>query len=384
MKTAEALSLVRGSTTIGSLPHHNVDAALACSFRTSIPFLPQIPIRNPWEYMIAQALEGLPGLQVDRDGTATINLDIWSSRSHAFQRRLDEAFAQAEKPEAFESFEPSPATSSCWQPFVWEVRERGAQVAKVQTAGPMTAQWALRQVSNSSSGANASHGGPQELPNELRMQIYRLVLARSLAMTRRIRAAGAQPVLFVDEPGLYGLNLKSPKHWQAFQELKLMLQTVRKSGVIVGLHCCSNTDWAAILGLGGLELDILSIDAHLSLKSLLTSEPEGRPEARSFADFVKAGGRLALGVIPTTKSSTLAAPSVRPAQQVAQLMAQVQDTFNRHSELQPAQIREILRSAIWTPACGLALHSVDAAEEALDSLIEFDRYASHTLVQGHA
>jgi hypothetical protein len=52
------------TTGIGSLPHHNIDAALSFSFKTGIPFLPQIPIRNPWEYMIAQALENLPGLQV--------------------------------------------------------------------------------------------------------------------------------------------------------------------------------------------------------------------------------------------------------------------------------------------------------------------------------
>ncbi len=53
------------TTGIGSLPHHNIDAALAFSFQATIPFLPQIPIRNPWEYMIAQALEGVPGLEVE-------------------------------------------------------------------------------------------------------------------------------------------------------------------------------------------------------------------------------------------------------------------------------------------------------------------------------
>ena len=55
-------TLARRTTGIGSLPHHNIDTALEYSFQFGLPFLPQIPIRSPWELMITQALEGLPGL----------------------------------------------------------------------------------------------------------------------------------------------------------------------------------------------------------------------------------------------------------------------------------------------------------------------------------
>jgi hypothetical protein len=361
MMTIDRLS---GSTTIGSLPHHNVDAALACSFRTAIPFLPQIPIRNSWEYMIAQALEGLPGLQIDTDGTATINLDVWSSRSHSFSEKLGEAFALAERPDAFEAFEPSAATSSCWQPFLWELRERESKVAKIQIAGPMTSQWALR----------IAHSKDQELPSELSAQIYRLVLARALAMTRRVRAAGAHPILFIDEPGLYGLDIKSPKHWQGFQELRLMIQTIKKSGATVALHCCSNTDWPAVLG---LELDILSIDAALSLKTVLTARRDSRSESYGFDEFVEAGGRLALGVIPTNQATTPARSESPKA-----VLAQVIETFSKHAQGGPKLARQVLSTAIWTPACGLALHSVDAADDILDSLLEFDQYAAEAITKG--
>lgn len=46
--TDKKFSLTAQTTAIGSLPHHNVDAALAFSFQLGIPFLPQIPIRNSW------------------------------------------------------------------------------------------------------------------------------------------------------------------------------------------------------------------------------------------------------------------------------------------------------------------------------------------------
>ena len=66
------------TTAIGSLPHHNADAALEYSFRHGIPFLPQMPVRNPWEYMIPQALEGLPGLEVSREGASYLVLSFSS------------------------------------------------------------------------------------------------------------------------------------------------------------------------------------------------------------------------------------------------------------------------------------------------------------------
>src|SRR4051812_4546085 len=95
-------------TGIGSLPHHHLDTALEYSLKMGIPFLPQIPIRNPWEFMIAQALEGLPGLQVENEGEVSLNIEIWQSQSHLLNRRLQTAFATwPQNQNAFEFFEPS-------------------------------------------------------------------------------------------------------------------------------------------------------------------------------------------------------------------------------------------------------------------------------------
>src|SRR6478735_9027007 len=114
---------VQRLTAIGSLPHHNIDTALEYSLKLGIPFLPQIPIRNPWEFMISQALEGLPGLQVEEDGNAILNLEVWKSQSHWLTQRLRAAFSEGPgKKGAFSGFEPSASISSCWQPFLWELQ----------------------------------------------------------------------------------------------------------------------------------------------------------------------------------------------------------------------------------------------------------------------
>jgi hypothetical protein len=336
------------TTGIGSLPHHNIDSALALSLRLGIPFLPEIPIRNPWEFMIARALEGLPGVTADTDGAVTLNVDVWNARSREFGEKLARSFERAPTDRrAFEAFEPSPAVSGSWQAFTWELGERGIKRAKVQIAGPMTAQWAIR----------TREGGPLPQIPELHAQIYRLLLARALAMGRRLADSGIQPMLFLDEPGLYGFSGDNPRHLVGFQELRLLVQALRKDGIVTGIHCCSNTDWARVLALG---IDVLSIDTHLSLASLL-AEP-------TVMGFLESGGRLSLGVIPTGRSAHL--HSVSPEQ----LLAELFDTFAR-SPLgdKPQLVRRALSEAIYTPACGLALHTVGDAELAASLLSEFHR-----------
>jgi hypothetical protein len=327
------------TTAIGSLPHHNVDAALDFSFRLSIPFLPQIPIRNPWEYMLPQALDGLPGLGVEEDGSPQLTAEVWSGRSAQLNEKLLKAFAGAAAPDAFQAFEPSSSTSSAWQPFLWELGERGVATAKIQIAGPLTAQWALK--------------GP-----DLGMAVYRLVLARALAMTRRLQAEGVQPLLYLDEPGLFAFDPSDPRHVIALQELKLVVQALRKEGVIVGLHCCSNTHWPSVLALG---LDVLSLDSGLSLGGLLAHTTE-------LETFTKTGGRLSLGVIPTSGSSSRAPDPAR-------LWDDLGETLDENWKGDRGWTGQTLARAIYTPACGLALHSVAQAEGVLEALRDFRELA---------
>jgi hypothetical protein len=305
--------------------------------------------------MLAQALEGLPGLQAETDGTVSLNFSIWESRSARFEQALNEAFQCADSdPLAFEAFEPSPATSSSWQPFIWELEERGIKKAKVQIAGPLTSQWSVKTKDGQTLDRNP----------EVAMQIYRLVLARALSMTRRLQASGISPLIYIDEPGLYGLMTSSTKFSLGIQELKLMVQTLRKEGVEVGVHCCSNTDWDAVLGLG---VNIVSLDTSLSLKNFLTQARLPKIE-----EFVANGGRLSLGVIPTARSSVLQSLEAEP------IFSELLSAF-QNAGAKPAFVRQVLSQAIYTPACGLALHSVSDADLVMELLHEFRDFCETAL-----
>jgi hypothetical protein len=332
------------STGIGSLPHASRDAALEYAFRSPVPFLPQMPLRNSKEYMIAQALEGMPGLEVGEKGESFLKRWQWAKGTDELAQALDQAFGAArETANAFEAFEPGDAWS-CWVPFLWEVGERKIKVAKIQISGPMTCQWALR----------LSDGTPADSDAKVSTQIFRLVLARALAMVRKLKAQGVMPLLYLDEPGFYCFSKTSPRHLLGLQELKIVIQTLKKEEVLVGLHCCSNTDWKAILG---LDLDVLSLDCRLSLGALM----EHREEVHR---FVREGGRLSLGIIPTALD-----PEAIASFSPQGILSEVTGALKSGGFTQPEEVQNLLSRSIYTPACGLALHKVEDAEK-IHSLVE--------------
>lgn len=339
--------LVGLTTGIGSLPHHNADAAIEFAFSFGIPFLPQIPIRNASEYMIPQALEGLPGLNVDLEsGAASLDLVRWKLEAPDLAQRLDRAFANLQDRTAFEGFEPSAEAASCWKPFLWELGERKLKFAKIQIAGPLTCQWVLQ----------IEDGSKVEAHPELGMQIMRLVLARALAMTRALQKQGVQPLIYVDEPGLYAFQGSNPKHVLALQELRLVLQALSHEGALVGLHCCSDTDWKRVLE---LPLDVLSLDTHLSLSRLMAQPSD-------LEAYLRRGGRLSLGVIPTSGESS-------PREDARTLLGWL-ETRSPLAQTARALLTWALGDALLTPACGLALASVPESQSVQARLLQFARH----------
>ncbi len=326
--------LPRWATTgIGSLPHTQLEMGLQMALQMDVPYLPQLPAGNPSELMIAAALDGLPGLSCDEAGTCTVDLAEWEARRAPFGASIEAALESGN----LSAFEPSPRACRAWKPFIWEVANRKLAFAKVQIAGPATVQW----VTKTSDGLPASEFAA------LDQQIFRLLLAKGMAMVKAIRQAAATPILYLDEPGLYALDRRNPRHLVTLQELRVLALALQREGGLVGLHCCSNTDWAAILDLG---LDLISLDVRLSLDALLD---EREPLKR----YLASGAGLSLGIIPTDLRSSFA---------VEELVDAVEVSLD--ATLGPRGFRELAARMVLTPACGLALRSVMDAERIFGEL----------------
>jgi len=323
------------TTGIGSLPHTQLELALQQAFAVDIPFMPQLPSTNAAELMIPQALEGMPGLSYDETGESHIDAAGFQRGARDLSARLERAIAGQE----LSYFEPTPGSTRAWKPFLWDVHEKRRPFAKAQLTGPMTLRFVVR----------LEDGRPLSAAPEIEGAVQKLVLARGLAMVRAMRETGAHPIIFLDEPGLYAFDRKNPQHLVALAELRILLLALRKEGATVGIHCCSNTDWQALLG---LELDVLSLDARLSLASVLA-------QRTAFDAFIAAGRRLAIGIVPTNLGA---------AYDVAELVAELRATLEQH--LGAERSDAVLRTALLSPACGLALRSVPDAERTFAALDE--------------
>ncbi len=148
-----------------------------------------------------------------------------------------------------------------------------------------------------------------------------------------LREAGHRALFVIDEPVGPGPALPS------------LVRVLREQGAEVGLHCCGNTDWGAVLE---LDLDVVSLDARLSLEALLSHR-------RQWLGFVERGGSLALGIIPTN-------PGAR--YEVAALCAAVTASLRAATP----SFEAVLSRALLTPACGLANHSVADAERIISEV----------------
>lgn len=319
------------TTGIGSLPHTQAELALQRALAHDVPFLPQLPTGHPSELMIPAALEGFPGVSFDADGSCFIATQEWEAKKGELSARLDASLEE----KGLGVFEPSPEACRAFRPFLWEVEQRKLPFAKVQIAGPATVRWVARTAS----------GRPLSEVPEMDQQVFRLVMAKALALVSAVRHAGANPIIYLDEPGLYALDTRDVKHMLMLQEQKVLIAALQKAGALVGLHCCSNTNWAAVMDLG---LDILSVDARLSLDAVVE-------ERAAFARFIASGATLSLGIIPTDLEASY----------------KLQDLFDSvEASLRatlPAGIEwsALVAGMLLTPACGLAMRSVADAERIL-------------------
>lgn len=186
--------------------------------------------------------------------------------------------------------------------FLSALKERGVKVAKVQLAGPSTVPGRVEHLA-----------------------------ARAAELSRALVGANVSPILFIDDPGLGGGALP-------LAELELIRRSASDAGAIVGLHCCGQTRWAELLE---SKFEVISLDVRLSLDALLE-------ERRAWLAFLGRGGTLCLGIIPT---------EVGARYDVGELCDSVEASLRATTP----NFERALSSMLLSPACGLALHSVEAA-----------------------
>jgi hypothetical protein len=204
---------------------------------------------------------------------------------------------------------------------------------KTQVTGPVTLAAALR-----TGGVLGPHL-IERVTEQLESRIdEHLALIRAGANVSRV-------ILVLDEPALAALGSVRPLPAEAAQAL---LHLIEVFDVEMGLHCCGDTDWGGIAGLG---FDWLSWD----VAALGAGFERG---VDSIAQALGSGSRVMWGIVPVT-SGPLPAESV--------LLARY-GTAVANLVVAGAPFEALRARALFTPACGLAGLSVEGAQAVADAL----------------
>jgi hypothetical protein len=329
------------ATGIGSVPFLDVDETCEHILRICphIPFWPQFVKRSALEDMSIQASQGIPLLALNHEKkvllinpSANSETELVSFYEHFLASDLDHFAITTDYAaglyKLLELIERNPKSSG---PFI-----------KGQIVGPITFAGAVRDSRGSSALSNG----------ELMDTIVKGLAIKALWLIKKMSVSGRRVILFIDEPFLSGFGsaftpLQREEVVRLIGEMVSYLHS--RSDALIGIHCCGNTDWSMIIETG---TDIVNFDAFDYMDYFLLYRDE-------IVEFLKNGGVIAWGVVPTT--------SFTGRETLGELRAQLQKGLNRLQEwgIKKAKVAE---RCLLTPACGVGSLEPEKAERILDLL----------------
>ena len=228
--------------------------------------------------------------------------------------------------------------------LVQEDPDRIGPFIKGQSVGPITLAAFLKD----------SEGKSVLYDQELCEAVAKGLAIKALWQVRELEKSGKKPVLFFDEPYLssFGSAFTAIQRDDIIRLLKDAVHYLKeRADVLIGIHCCGNTDWAMI---AETDTDIINFDAHDYLSSFLLYRED-------LLVFLKKGGNIAWGIVPTFQYTGRETPE--------SLFSKLESGLERLIEW-GLEREDIARHSLLTPACGMGSMTEEASNGALLLLSE--------------
>ncbi|MFQ5925758.1 MAG: hypothetical protein ACE5IE_07200 [Dehalococcoidia bacterium] len=309
------------------MPHKDVSKALELSLGLDIPFWPQLPNLSFHEDMYAQTAQGFPGIVIDLEGE---RVDFHCGR---FEQELA---IYSEKMDSPRYFVLSADHSAVYHRFL-ERDLSGYAAIRGQVTGPIS--FGFRVVDE--------RRRPIIYDDGVRTILFDFIQSKANAQYHQLREKNENAFVWIDEPGLGWVfsGLSGYSDLQAKQDYRHFLDGLEGPRA---LHLCANVNLPYLLELG---VELLSFDAYQ-----MEVMPKGY--ASSVAEFLKGGGIIAWGIVPTDSLNL----GKETPQTLARLLAGYWEVVSQHSGLAPGQIAE---QALIAPArcCLKNIGQVGAIDE---------------------
>ncbi|WP_066634743.1 hypothetical protein [Desulfolucanica intricata] len=330
------------ATGIGSLPYTKPEPALELIKKNIpvIPHWPQLPRLGGQEGFVYQFLNPLVDMRLLVQDKKKVYFDTnapdWAERLTEFYMSY---FAAVEGDEETLNRFAFPETSAVgFYAFMENMSKDPGEASYVKghLAGPLTIGFQLTDA-----------GGKLAYYQEQ----LRDLLVKTLALHARWQAVtlgklGLPVIIFLDEPGIriYGQSSYiTVTREMILEDIGAIFEAIHAGGAMAGVHSCDAIDWTFLFE---SELEIISFDSYTYFKSFL-------PFTTGLRDFLKRGGSLAWGIVPTS----------------AKVWEESEDSLFKLLTLQWDELGKkgisqelLLRQALITPACGTGLLTFDEAE----------------------
>ena len=172
----------------------------------------------------------------------------------------------------------------------------------------------------------------------LRDAAIKMLAMKARQQARLMGSISNNVLIFQDEPGLSGFGSSSfitITKDDAQEAMGEVSAAIHEEGGLCGVHVCANTEWPLLLE---KNVDILSYDAFSYFDRLALYKEE-------LAAFIRRGGLLATGIIPTTPELV---NQVNAADLTQKFLDQCQALAGLGLDLE-----QIFTQTFITPSCGL-------------------------------
>jgi len=322
-----------GTTAMGIMPHQDIDKALELAMGLDIPFWPQLPHVSLYEDMYIQTSENFPGISIDFEkGRLIFN-------TARFEEEVNDYFSKMETPETYTLTEEY---SRVFNRFLSR-NLQGYRAIRGQITGPVSFGFKVLD----------ENFKPIIYNDEVKTILFDFIQKKVNAQYQELRTKNPNAFVWVDEPGLGYVfsGLSGYNDQQAKEDYYHFVQGLEGAK---GLHLCANVNLPYLLELG---IEILSFDAFQI--GFMPKE-----YTQSAAEFIKKGGIIAWGIVPTEFRIL----EVQTPEKLASLLSSYWEVITVNTDLSLDQIAE---QALIAPArCCLVDLTIETEERSKTSTIE--------------
>jgi hypothetical protein len=340
---------------MGIMPHKDIDKALELVLGLDIPFWPQLPHVSLYEDMYVQTSQNFPGIEINFDKGRLV------FHTTKFEESLEDYFTKMERTETY-------ALTSEYSVVFQKFLSKNLQSYKAirgQITGPVSFGFKVLDENLK----------PIIYNEEVKTILFDFIQKKVNLQYQELKKKNPNAFVWVDEPGL-GYVFSGFSGYNDQQAKEDYYNFVQGLEGPKGLHLCAEVNLPYLLELG---IEILSFDAFQI--GFMPKE-----YTQSVAEFIKKGGIISWGIIPTE----FKALETQTPEKLASLLSSYWDVISENTDL---SLDQIAKQALIAPArCCLVDITIETAERSktynieekmVEKAFSFLRELSHLLQKSY-